>query len=406
MKSKNWSKGSVLACAVISLLPSGALAQAALPAAAPAPTAKTPAIAVIDAADSSQWEAIAKELGWRVIAAPATNNAIDSRVQALSAAVQDAVKNSGVDESRVYLVGRGDAAAAVFYTISRVPDVWAAGLALGGTPRTAIDSDRIFAANFTNVPVLWVSNGPDDQALAQQLKDEKLNLEWRSAAGVTNANILEWLAKHRRDAFPTEIDCETNSPTFAHCYWIEMTKFDVNERNDVLPSSHLKPSSIAALDLGGFGYRKDDGGPGVLISFLPEKYNGPLKMGDRIVAIDGRPIENAGKYIEMMQKYSEEKPAVATVQRGKERIRVETRIVLPRRDLLVTARVQAKYEAADNDMQIISRTVKEMKVTVPPQWAQGSRLYWNGLSMEKIDKAGCFLLSIEKELLRAAPCAN
>jgi predicted esterase len=405
MKSKNWSRRSVLACAAISVLPRGAWAQATASAAPPS-AAKIPAIAVIDPSDAPQWQALAKDLGWRVVSAPAGSTAIDGRVQALSAAVQDAIKNSGVDDTRVYLAGRAEAAAAVFYTISRVPDLWAAGLAIGGSPQAAIDSDRIFAANFTNVPVLWLSNGPDDQALAEKLKGEKLNLEWRSATGVTNAAVLEWLAKHRRDAFPSEIDCETNSPAFARCYWIEMTRFDVNERNDVLSSSRLSPVSIAALDLGGFGYRKDDAGPGVLISFLPEKYNGPLKMGDRIVALDGRPIENALKYVEMMEKCSEEKPAVVTVQRGKERIRVETRVVLPRREILVTARVQAQYLAAENDIQIISRTVKEMRVTIPPQWALGGRLYWNGLSMEKVDKAGCFLLTIEKELLRAAPCAN
>ena len=246
----------------------------------------------------------------------------------------------------------------------------------------------------------------EDQALAKELEDEKLNLEWRPAAGVTNATIIDWLGKHRREEFPAEIDCETNSPAFANCYWIRMTRFDVNERNDVLPSSHLAPESGAALDLGGFGYRKDDPGPGVLVSYLPEKYDGPLKMGDRIVALDGRPIENARQYVETMAKMTEERTAVVMVQRGKEHVRVETRIVLPRREVMVTARVQAKYIAADRDIQIISRTVKEMRVTIPPQWAQGGRLYWNGLSMEHVDKPGCFVLTVEKEILRAAPCGE
>jgi len=370
------------------------------------PAAKTPAIALIDASDAAQWQAWTKDLGWRVITPAASEANIDLRVQALATAVQNAIRDSSVDPARIYLAGRGDAAAAVFYTISRVPDLWAAGLALGGSPQPAIDSDRIFTANFTNVPVLWVGGGAGDQALAGKLQAAKLNVEWLSPASATNTAVFDWLAKHRRDDFPAEIDCETNSPTFAHCYWIQLTKFDVNERNDVLPSTRLAAASSAALDLGGFGFKTDDPGPGVLVTFLPEKYSGPLKMGDRIVALDGKPIENARQYGETMAKITDEKPAVATVQRGKERVRMETRIVLPRREMVVSARVEAQYVPDDKDIQIVSRTVKELRVTIPPHWAQGGRLYWNGLTLEKIDTPGCILLSVEKELLHAAPCAN
>ncbi|SPE33982.1 conserved exported hypothetical protein [Candidatus Sulfopaludibacter sp. SbA6] len=413
MISKNWSGKSVRACGTISLLVcfgyacfDGCLAAqspAALPPPAPSPV-KTPAIALIDAADASQWQTWAQAVGWRVVTSSGTATAIDQRVEALAAAVQDAIQNSGVDAAQVYLAGRGEAAAAVFYTISRVPDLWAAAVALGGSPQPAIDTDRIFTANFTNVPVLWVSAGENDEALARKLKSADLNLEWRAAAGIANTTIFEWLLKHRRDEFPAEIDCETNSPAFARCYWIQMSKFDVNERNDVLASTRLKAGSGAVLDLGGFGWKAEDPGPGVLVSFLPEKYSGPLKMGDRIVALEGRPIENARQYFETMSKIVEEKPVVVTVQRGKERIRVETHIVLPRRDMAITARVEAQYLAEDKEIQIVSRTVKEMRVTIPPHWAMGSRLFWNGLSLEKIESPGCLVLTVEQELLHAEKC--
>ena len=55
--------------------------------------------------------------------------------------------------------------------------------------------------------------------------------------------------------------------------------------NDVLPSTRLQGSNGAALNLGGFGYKPDDPGPGVLVSMLPDKYSGPLKMGDRIAKV-------------------------------------------------------------------------------------------------------------------------
>src|SRR5215469_6573669 len=113
MTSKSWPRRSGLACGTISLLICG-LASAQSPPAA--------ALAVVDQEDAAQWQAWAKDSGWRVItAAPGANP--DARVQALAAAVDEAVR-AGQDPSRIYLVGRGAGTAGVFYTISRVPDRW------------------------------------------------------------------------------------------------------------------------------------------------------------------------------------------------------------------------------------------------------------------------------------------
>jgi hypothetical protein len=391
MKSKNWSRRSGLGCAAFSLLTcAAALAQ-------------TPAIALVDPADAAQWQMWAKDAGFQVIVPAAAANP-DARVQALIPAVRDAIQNHGVDAGRIYLAGRGPAVAAVFYTISRVPDLWAAAIAIEGSPEAAIQTNRIFAANFGLVPMLWVSAGAGDEALAGKLKGAGLNIEWRPAKGVNNAAILDWLKPHKRDDFPAEIDCETNAPAFASCYWIQMTKLDAAQRNDVLPSSLVRGGSGATLDLGGFGYQPDDPGPGLLVSFLPEKYDGPLKAGDRLMTLDGRPIENARQFADTLAKAVEEKNVSVMLQRGGKRNRVETRIVLPRRDAIVTARVEGKYLPADKEIQIISRTVREMKVTIPPEWAMGAKLYWNGLALEKFEGPGCYLLTIETELLRAAKC--
>lgn len=390
MRSKSSPNAFAAACAISVLLAGAAVAQ-------------SPAIALIDAADAPQWQAWTKDAGWRVITPAAPAKDIDSGVLALAGAVRDAVKN-GVDPARVYLAGRGNAAAAVFYAISRVPDLWAAGIAIEGNPQAAVESDRLFTANFTNVPVLWTSKGAGDEVLAAKLKSAGLNIEWRSSEGLTAGTAFEWLGRHKRDPFPAEIDCETNSPQFAGCYWIQMTKFDPNERNDVLGSTRIWSEARASLDLGGFGYKTGDPGPGVLVSYLPEKYSGPLKLNDRIVAIEGRPVENAQKYVELLSKYTETKAVVVTLQRGKDRVRVDTSVVMPRREATVTARVQGKYLPADREIQIVSRTIKEMKVTIPPAWAEDAHLYWNGLALEKIEAPGCWTLSIEKELLRATRC--
>jgi predicted esterase len=396
MTSKSWQSGFGRVCA-ISLLAWTAPAQE--PANAP-----TPAIASMDAADAAQWQNWVAPLRWQVIAAEGgADKNIDLRLLSLGEKVQAAIKDGKVDASRVYLAGRGDAAAAVFYAIARMPDLWAAAAALGGSPKPAIDTGRLFAANFTNVPVLWIS-GDEGKAMTDKLAAAGIHVEWQSASsGANAASVFQWLARHKRDEYPSPIDCETLSPQFARCYWIQMTKFDAAERNDVLPSTRMPGSNGAALDLGGFGWKTDDPGPGILVSFLPEKYPGPLKMQDRIVALDGKAIENAKAFQDLLDKVTEESHAVATVQRGKDRIRIETRFVVPRRDANVSARVQAEYLPAEKTIQIISRTVTEMRVNLSPGWVPAA-LMWNGLTLEQVKEPGCWTLTMQKEILHAERC--
>jgi len=407
---RNWSRKSALVCGTISLLAGwSARAQGDLPEPAATAPPKTPAVALLDAADAPQWQAWVGDLGWKVIAPPtpaasAPAGGLDARVQALDAAVRDAIRDAGVDPGRIYLAGRGATTAAVFYAISRVPDPWAAALALGGSPEAAVATGRVFAANFTNVPVLWIGPGADEPELAGKLKKAGVNLEWRSSAGISNAAVFEWLARHRRDEFPDSIDCEIDSIAFARCYWIQVTKVDPGERNDILPTTRVAPGSGASLDLGNFGFKPDDPGPGLLVSFLGEKYSGPLKLGDRIVELDGKPIENPRQYADTVNRTVENRRVTVMVERGQERIRVETSIVVPRRDPAVTARVQARFDAAGRVIEIVSRVVAEMRVTVPPHWVPGG-LNWNGLSIEAIDKPGCIQLTIEKELLHSSACS-
>jgi hypothetical protein len=363
-----------------------------------------PAIALVDAGDAAQWQSLAAEVGWQVLFAPADPDAnIDKRVQALSLKVEEAVKAGTADPSRIYIAGRGESAALVFYAIARIPDRWTAGVALGGSPKGAIDTNRVFTANFTNTPVLWASAGANDQDFALKLKDADMKLDWRSSAGLTNRNLLDWMAAHVRAEFPLTVDCETNSPTFASCYWVQLTKFDAAERNDVLPMTLIPGDAGVSLDLAGFGYRADDPGPGVGVAFLPEKYSGPLKVGDRLVALDGKPIENARQLMTTLTRADATRSAVVMVQRGKDRVRVETRILVPRRDPVVTARVKAEYLPEFHQIVLISRSVTEMHVTLPPEWIPGD-LLWNGLTLENVKKPGCYALKLEKELLHAGPC--
>jgi hypothetical protein len=80
------------------------------------------------------------------------------------------------------------------------------------------------------------------------------------------------------------------------------------------------------------------------------------------------------------------------LERGKERRRVETRIVLPKRAELVTVRVQAQFLADSHELLVITRGITELRVTLPDYWVP-CPINWNGNQAGLADSAGCWLLA-------------
>ncbi len=287
---------------------------------------------------------------------------------------------------------------------ARVPDLWAAAVAAGGSPRSAIDSNRLYAANTVNLPVLWLFSNREDEALGKRLKTAGYNLESRELANVQSAVILDWLAGHRRDPFPTTADCETGTPIFPRCYWIDVTKFDPTEANDVLDSTRVQPlGSGAVLGAGPFGYDPNEAGPGVLVASLPDKYSGPLKVNDRILEMGGKQLKNGEEFASTLYRTFEEKPVVLMVQRGKEHVRVETRIELAPRAEPLTARVRAQFLPDMQEVEVISRSIAQLRLNIPAAWLP-AKINWNGSDLVTATAAGCWLLDEQQELLTAKPC--
>jgi hypothetical protein len=371
-------------------------------------TAQAPksALLVLLGGDTKTWQAACEERGWQFLqpSADSAGKSPDQRVKALSAEVEEAEKRLPVDPNRVYLAAQGGSVSTLFYVAARMPDLWAAAVAAGGSPRAAIDSNRLFAANTTNLPVLWLFANQDEEPLGKKLQSAGFNLEWREPAAAKPEEIFEWLAAHRRDPFPTTADCETGSPLFTHCYWIEVTSFDPAERNDVLDSTRVQPlGSGARLALGPFGYNPAEPGPGVLVASLPEKYAGPLKLNDRIVELGGKKLGDAAEYAQILYRTFDEKPVVVMVQRGKDRIRLETKIELAPGAEPVTARVRAQYLPDLQEVEVVSRAITQMKLTLPESWLP-AKINWNGTEVANATAAGCWLLDEQKELLTAKRC--
>jgi len=125
-------------------------------------------------------------------------------------AVEEATR-AAVKGRPAYLAGAGASSAAVFYLAARVPELWAAALAVEGSPKAAVDTGRLYAANTQLVPVLWVSSAKAAPGL------EGYNLERRGPGETKVGQALEWLAGHQRDESPAKVDCETGNPELARC---------------------------------------------------------------------------------------------------------------------------------------------------------------------------------------------
>jgi hypothetical protein len=353
------------------------------------------------------WRTAAGSRGWHVIAPYGQNAAIgDATAAMLEAVVKDVRGRFEVDSARIYLSAAEAASPLAFYIASRAPHLVAAAVATGGSPRDAIETNRLFGANTALSPVLWVVD-PAGRASAEPLRraltDAGYNVVVRSSQGFTEDAALEWLGNFRLPQYPAKADCETGNLAFGRCYWIRIARFDAGQRNDVLLSTRVRPGSGATLALGGFGYRASAPGPGILVEWLPEGYKGPLKLQDRIVSLAGQAVEDAAAYASLLERMTEEKGVAVLVQRGKERLRLETKVVLPKREEALTARVQAEYFPDEKDVLVVTRQVGELRLDLPEYWLP-AHLNWNGNDMGTADKPGCWVLSAGTAAAR--PCGQ
>ncbi|MBI3679718.1 MAG: hypothetical protein HY235_04915 [Acidobacteria bacterium] len=348
------------------------------------------------------WSPVAASRKWR-LAMPLFPVAGDPGVKALEALVSDVRTRFAIPKTPAYLAGAGPAAASVFYSACRASYLWTAALAIGGTPKPAVDSDRLFAANTANLPVAWALSAEEKSAVEQfrhRLLSAGFNLHVMEAP--TTSAALDFLAAHNYEPFPRKVDCETGNPALARCYWITPSAFDPNLHNDALRSSRVSPDIQASLDLGGFGYQLTRPGPGVLVEWLPPNYGGPLQLNDRIVALSGKPIADPRHYVELMREVTEEKPVAITIERNKERIRLTTRYQLRKREEVLTARLQAEFNPESKEITVVSRAIAAIHITVPPQWVPAT-LNWNGTPIATFENPGCMVLSV-KDPGTARPC--
>ncbi len=363
--------------------------------------------AVLLGGNPEPWKKALQDRGWRLVVPPAMPAPLwtEAGAQALDTYLRDPAKSGLTDSGGAFLIAVGDGATAAFYLASRMSDLWRAVLAIGGNPKIAIETNRLYAANTQLVPFLWTvppAARTDMEPLYKKLARAGYHVELRGGEGFTVGQALDWLASQRRDPVPYKIDCETGSPAFPRCYWAEIVKFDPSRRNDALPSTRVPPGSGASLGLGRFGFDPAAPGPGLLVGFLPPDYQGKLKLEDRIVSVGGRAIRDARDYVEWMDQAKEDKTIAVVIQRGKGRLRIETRITLPQREELLTARLQAEFVLDGRVLQVVSRNIASVRLRIPEAWVPAT-VNWNGSEAGPVPNAGCWILSDENGA-RLSPC--
>ncbi|MCZ2153027.1 MAG: hypothetical protein LC114_03830 [Bryobacterales bacterium] len=346
----------------------------------------------------AQWENAVHEQGWNLVlpwSAGAYSFTSDTGVHALDAILDDYATRVKIDRERVYLAGHGDGAPAVFYALSRRPERWAAGLAIGGDVGRAIETNRLFAGNAAAIPILWVYE-EERQALLRQsierLKSAGFDLSLLAANEFSVKDSIAWLGPRHAEAIPVRVDYETGSPDFTRNRWVNIRSFDFSLRNDALDSTRVDPGTGAFLRLGGFGYDPAGPGPGLRVKWLPNNYKGPLKQEDVIASIGGIMIEDARHYAEFMEAQRESRDVGIILLRNGKAQRIETRIVIPHREETDTARVHGEYLADAGEIMLVSRGVKALEVTVPDAWAP-VKLSWNGIDLAERAQAGCWVLT-------------
>jgi dienelactone hydrolase len=158
------------------------------------------------------------------------------------AAMSAVLGRCNVDPDRVYCDGMSMGAGGAFNLAERYPDRWAAIAPRCGAPALRARADKslwaILAENFRNVPQYVVFGAKDavvPVAYARAGKDAvealKYPIVYREHPegghewGIEkDADVVAWLEKQKRPAYPEEVVWKTHEKPFARAYWVEVVR--------------------------------------------------------------------------------------------------------------------------------------------------------------------------------------
>lgn len=155
------------------------------------------------------------------------------------AMLEDVKRRFRIDDDRVYLTGLSMGGGGTLELGLKRPDLWAAIVPLCPVP-PHFSEDH--AGNALNVPV-HLHHGVDDNVVpvavtrrwAELFKQAGVKVEVTEYPGVRHnvwdfaykdAQLFEWLARHRRQRFPERVVYATRDPRDASAYWVRLDNME------------------------------------------------------------------------------------------------------------------------------------------------------------------------------------
>ena len=266
-------------------------------------------------------------------------------------AILDRVKRTyNVDENRVVLSGVSDGGTGVYYMALRNTTPFASFLPLNGfimvLNNEASDADGdLFPNNLVNKPLFVVNGGRDpmyptsvvDPYIAQ-IKGGGVDVTYRpqpNAAHDTSwwpeikERFESFVAAHPRQPLPDRLSWETGPPNLpARAHWLVIDRLAAKAADAAVLPDINRMKTPPSLD---FGIRAS----GARINRVLKGSNAQqigFRSGDVVLTINGQPVSAGTEVAEILRGYPSGRPALFTVARGSESVRLTGRFapaVLP-----------------------------------------------------------------------------
>jgi predicted esterase len=294
-----------------------------------------------------------------------------------------------VDDDRVFLGGFSDGGSAAFLFAMAMPSDFAAFVALNGHIGVASEDGNLptYATNFANVPVYTVTTDKDQlypsaemQPIIEMARKAGGNIYYRQLEGDHSLSyaadefprIADFLERHPRDPFPTNIVWETAIKGFGVFRWFAIDEITVGN-----PATWYHDYNLAEVDSTiAIGFMPDDGfaGPGVRVASIVEgdvlARRLQLAAGDIIVKANGVDIKSMDDLIKFKTTIRRGDPVSIYVRRGQEEIILKGNMPASRNYYIFKREqpsAQARVSFSANIIDIETSRVGAFRVLIHPE---------------------------------------
>ena len=302
--------------------------------------------------------------------------------------IRTAKREFNIDDDRVYLGGFSDGSSASFLHAMVAPSDYAAFIALNGHMGVGSEDAglHIYAPNMANTPIYAVTTFsdrlyPSDMMrptieMAQRAGGDIFYREFEGTHTFDYADtelplIVDFMNRHPRDPFPSNIIWETADLQFGQCRWLQINKISTEplEPWHVDYNTPMVDSSIS------IGFMSDDNfkGDGVKVGVIIDADNianrSRLQEGDVIIKGNTMPVKNLDDLIAFKASISHGQAISLTVIRNDNEVVLHANVPEPRLSNLFhrakpAGRINARF--GGNRIDIEASRVAECAIFIHP----------------------------------------